>query len=109
MRTQKRNGSFGGGPATEGSNANSTGLAAWALGEADACRAARVAGAWVQGLQLRGDLSGTPYAGEKGAVAYNWEAHRAGEEVGITTEARDEWRRTSAQALPALSVLTDCR
>ncbi|MGZ5400295.1 MAG: hypothetical protein ACXWDM_09795 [Nocardioides sp.] len=109
VRTQRRNGSFGGGPATQGSNANSTGLAAWALGEVGACSAARVAGAWVQGLQLRGDLSGTEYAGEKGAIAYNGAAHRAGETDGITTETRDQWRRTSAQAVPGLNVLTDCR
>lgn len=107
-RTQKRNGSFGGGASTEESNANSTGLAAWALGEAGACSPARVAGAWVQGLQVRGDVSDTPYAGEKGAIAYNRAAFTAGETDGITTETRDQWRRTSAQALPALSVLTDC-
>ncbi len=41
---QAKNGSFGGGTATEAANANSTGLAAWALGAAGACKQAQQGG-----------------------------------------------------------------
>lgn len=109
FRTQKKNGSFGGGASTEGSNANSTGLAAWAFVETEACRPALKAARWLSDLQVRGDVTGTPLAGEKGAIAYDRAALKAGKADGITVETRDQWRRTSAQALPALSVLTDCR
>lgn len=100
--TQKRNGSFGGGVATEGSNSNSTGLAAWALGDAGSCRAAAASARWVRGLQVSDDVAGTPLAGEKGAIAYNRAAMKAAESGGITVETRDQWRRASAQAAPGL-------
>lgn len=101
-KSQKRNGSFGGGVATEDSNTNSTGLAAWALGDTGSCRAAVKAARWVRGLQVRGDVTGTPLAGEKGAIAYNRAAMNAAEADGITVETRDQWRRASAQAAPGL-------
>ena len=101
--TQKRNGSFGGGVATEASNTNSTGLAAWALGDTGSCRAAVKAARWVRGLQVAGDVAGTPLAGERGAIAYNLAAMKAAESDGITVETRDQWRRASAQAAPGLT------
>ena len=107
--SQEKNGSFGGGPATEGSNSNSTGLAAWALGQAGACRSAAKAAGWVRDRQVRGDVKGTPYAGEKGGIAYDRAAKAAGAEDGITTETRDQWRRATAQAVPALSYLDAAR
>lgn len=105
---QKRNGSFTGGPSTHVSNANSTGLAAWALGEVGACGRAERAARWVRKIQVRGDVSGTPYAGDKGAVAYDRAAYRAGTADGITVEARDQWRRTTAQAAVGLRHLKGC-
>lgn len=102
LRAQKENGSFGGGTATEASNANSTGLAGWALGEVGACRMAQDAARWVRRLQVRGDVSGTPLAGEKGAIAYDRDAFRQAQQDGITSEQRDQWRRASTQAAPAL-------
>jgi len=110
-RAQKKNGSFGGGATTEGSNSNSTGLAAWALGDASACRPAVKAARWVRGLQVAGDVSGTPLAGEKGAIAYNRAAMKAAESDGITVDTRDQWRRASAQAAPGLTFtsLERCR
>lgn len=110
-RTQLRNGSHGGGTGTEASNSNSTGLAAWALGDHGACRKAVKAARWVRELQVRGDVSGTPLAGEKGAIAYNRAAYQTAQTDGITTETRDQWRRATAQAGPALRFvrLAGCR
>ena len=110
-QAQKRNGSFGGGVSTEASNANSTGLAAWALGDAGACRPAVKAARWVRDLQVNGDVSGTPLAGERGAIAYDRAAMTAAEANGITVESRDQWRRATAQAAPGLTFtsLARCR
>lgn len=105
-RTQKNNGSLGGGPDTEASNTNSTGLAAWALGETGACKKARKAALWVRDLQVSGDVSGTPLAGEKGAIAYDRAAYRAAAQDGIGTEQEDQWRRATTQAAPGLRHLT---
>ncbi len=110
-RTQKDNGSFGGGVATEASNSNSTGLAAWALGDVGACRPAAAAADWVKALQVRGDVAGTPLAGETGAIAYDRAALRAAKENGIRKAQRDQWRRATAQAAPGLRFLSvrSCR
>jgi hypothetical protein len=99
---QMKDGSFGGGTSTADSNTNSTGLAAWALGETGACRAARRAAVWVQGLQVTSQQSGTRLRSQVGAVAYDRAAFRAGRRHGITTETQDQWRRASAQAVPGL-------
>lgn len=105
---QKDNGSFGGGPSTKGSNANSTGLAAWALGEQGSCRSAAQAAGWVRRLQVTGKVKGTPFAGEKGAIAYNRAAFKTGKTQGIKRPTRDQWRRTSSQAAPGLSFVAGC-
>lgn len=104
-RTQKDNGSFGGGTSTEASNSNSTGLAAWVLADAGACGKARSAAAWVKNLQVSGDVSGTPLAGQKGAVAYDRAAFKAAKQNGIGTKKQDQWRRATTQAAPGLSAL----
>ena len=111
VRRQQPNGSFGGGPATEASNTNSTGLAGWALGETGLCREARLAARWVGRLQVTGDLSGTPLSGERGAIGYDRAAFQAAQSQGITVETRDQWRRATSQAAPALRnlSLTACR
>ena len=76
-RKQAHNGSFGGGTATEAANTNSTGLAAWALGEAGACRpAAKAAALGPQAAGPAGNVSGTELAGENGAIAYDKAAYR---------------------------------
>jgi len=102
---QMRDGSFGGGTSTQASNTNSTGLAAWALGESGACRAARRAAAWVHGLQVTSKQSGTRLRRQLGAIAYDRAAFRTGRRHGITVEAQDQWRRASAQAAPGLTYL----
>ncbi|HEU4811649.1 MAG TPA: hypothetical protein VFT00_05890 [Nocardioides sp.] len=105
VRRQHDNGSFGGGPTTEASNANSTGVAGWALGELGACHAAQDAAQWVKNLQVTGDLSGTPLAGERGAIAYDRAALKAAKANGIGDTERDQWRRATSQAAPALGNL----
>ena len=105
-RRQQDNGSFGGGTATEASNSNSTGLAGWALGEVGACGAAQQAAHWVRNLQVSGDVSGTPLAGERGAIAYDRAAFRAAKADGIGQAERDQWRRATSQAAPSLGNLS---
>lgn len=104
-RTQKKNGSFGGGVTTEPSNSNSTGLAGWALGEAGACVKAKKAAQWVRDLQVPVDVSGTPLEGETGAIAYSHSAYQEAQEVGITDDTEYQWRLATVQAAPALSYL----
>lgn len=99
---QQANGSFGGGTSTEGSNTNSTGLAGWALGDAGACRQAQAAARWVKKLQVGKRESDTGLRGDKGAIAYDRAAWRAGKRDGITEETQDQWRRATTQAGPAL-------
>lgn len=100
---QKRSGAFGGGTGTTAPNANSTGLAAWALGHT---RAARHAAVWLRRLQAR-DVGpcGGRLAADLGALAYDPTAYRAGRHDGVTSTSRDQWVRASAQGLAALTEL----
>jgi hypothetical protein len=107
-RHQKANGSFGGGPSTARANANSTGLAGWALLTERRCGAAREAARWLARLQVKGHLAGTPLAGERGAIAYDRATLRAARQDGIDKTTRDQWRRAGAQAAPALVALSRC-
>ncbi len=106
---QKKNGAFGGGTSTEGANTNSTGLAGWALGVRNACTKARDAARWVAKWQVLDDTA--PLAGEVGGVAYDRAGWTAAQSDGITTGTRDQWRRASAQAAPALAnlMVADCK
>lgn len=106
--TQNRNGSFGGGTSTEGANANSTGLAAWALGDLGSCGRAEKAADWIRKVQVRGRLRRTPLAGEKGAIAYDKAAYQVARDKGIKRAARDQWRRASVQAAPGLRFVAGC-
>lgn len=100
--TQAEDGSFGGGVATEAPNSNSTGLAGQALAEAGAVEAAGAAAAYVAALQVPATCEAGPLALEAGAVAYDSTAFTAGQADGITESTGDQWRRTTAQALPVL-------
>lgn len=106
--TQKSNGSFGGGASDEPVNSNSTGLAAWALGETGSCARATRAARWLKKLQVGGRLRGTPFAGDKGAIAYDKDAYAEGEDKGITRSTRYEWRRSTAQAAPGVRFRSGC-
>jgi hypothetical protein len=107
-RQQHPDGGFGGGPTTSATNANSTGLAGWAFLLTGRCASAQDAARWVRRHQVRGDVSGTPLAGEAGAIAYDRAAMKAGQRDGITRLTRDQWRRATAQAAPALQALHGC-
>ncbi len=92
-RKQEPNGSFGGGPTTNAPNANSTGLAAWALGQGGKCTAAKDAAGWLAKLPRN-----------NGAVAYD----RSALTTPIVTDTQDQWRRATAQAAPGLQFRAGC-
>jgi hypothetical protein len=100
---QHADGSFGGGKATEAPNANSTGLAGWALAAWGQRKPATSAATWLRRLQVpRANPCSAKLAGEAGAVAYDVTAFESGRDKGITTKTSDQWRRSTAQALPVL-------
>ena len=108
VRTQRSNGSHTGGTSTDTPNANSTGLAAWALGSTGRCAAARSAATWTYKLQAHVNLAGTGLRNQRGAIAYDGKAFSDGKAHGITQATRDQWRRTTAQAAPGLKALGGC-
>ena len=99
---QKSDGSWGGGPSTQASNANSTGLAAQALG--NTARSEKAA-QWLRAHQATDYDACDRLAGQRGAVAYDDAGLATGRREGITNPAADQWRRASAQAVPALTYL----
>lgn len=87
-------GAFGGTGPTSAPNANSTGLIGQALRAGGQSAAADRAAAWVSSLQRIAP------AADAGAIGYDSAAFAA----GIGTTNRDQWRRSTAQALFALGV-----
>lgn len=102
VRHQQANGSFGGGISTAASNSNSTGVASWALSTVGKCTQARHAARWLKKLQVRATTD--PFVtGAKGAIAYDRTALSAAQSAGsLAVEVKDQWRRASSQAAPAL-------
>ena len=104
LSTQKPSGAWGGGKSTKGPNANSTGLAGWALGElgGDDAAVARAA-AWVRGHQLT-NVAHCVYFGhaDLGAIGYDTHAVDAAGASPIDAEKQDKFRRATTQALPVL-------
>lgn len=105
---QRKNGSFVGGTSTGSPNTNSTGLAAWALGSVHRCAAAKRAAQWVTRFQVGAEPSGSKLAGQRGAIAYDRSALKAGRKHGIVVQTQDQWRRATAQAAPALRFRHGC-
>jgi hypothetical protein len=106
-RQQHANGSFGGGVSTRAANANSTGLAATALGQAGRCRPAAKAARWLTGLQVDdAAAAGTRLARQVGAIAYNAKALRDGRKHGIDKGTAYQWQLATVQAAPALRYLS---
>jgi hypothetical protein len=104
LETQRPEGPFSDTGKSSGAfNANSTGLAGWALGESGEVKRAARAAAWIRNLQVPAT---NPCAGklasQAGAVAYDATAYPKGQKNGIKKKDSDQWRRASAQALPAL-------
>jgi hypothetical protein len=108
VSTQKADGSFGGGPTTEASNANSTGVAGRALAALGRSGPAEDAAVSVRRLQAA-ELAQCPtsLSSETGAIALNATELAAGRTQGIPQAKRDQWRRASAQALPVLQYAPD--
>ena len=102
---QAANGSFGGGTSTKDANANSTGLAGWALIGAGALGAATRAAVWVRNLQVSApNPCSNRLAKQTGAIAYDQDAYGTAQGFGIKKKDQDQWRRASAQALPVLTL-----
>ena len=102
VTTQAADGSFGGGAVTAAPNTNSSGLAAWALGETCRVAAAQKAAAYVRGFQVPAGQTG-PLGTEVGAIAYDSAARTLGQSQGITAATSDQWRRATAQAAAGLA------
>ncbi len=104
LKTQQAtDGSFSAGEL--GANANTTGLAGWALAEAGQDAAATRAATWLRHLQVA-DLAPctTTLAGDNGAIAYKPADLTAARAAGaFSVPIRELARRASAQALPALA------
>lgn len=101
---QRPDGSFGGGTSTEGSNANSTGLAGWALGELGHTVVAERAATWLRTLQAH-ELPACPtkLSSETGAIAYSPAELSKGRAAGVTDAY--QWQLALAQSLPLLQWL----
>jgi hypothetical protein len=101
--SQRADGSFGGGGPTADPNANSTGLAGWALGDSGATADAEQAATWLRQHQLaKAGGCANSAAADKGAVAYDDAARTAAAAAPLTVTTRDQYVRATAQALPAL-------
>ena len=98
---QKSDGSWGGGPSTEESNANSTGLAASAVEGPAGTEGA----AWVRDHQASDLDACNALRSSVGAIAYDDAGRSLGRRQGITDTSADQFRRATAQALPALALL----
>jgi len=101
--TQAADGSFGSDGEITTPNANSTGLAGWALGDAGESDAATAAAVWLR--QHQADDFGpctTGLTGDTGAIAYDDAALATGRSEGLDVSVQDQFRRGTAQALPAL-------
>ncbi len=111
VSTQKPNGAFGSDADIPAANANSTGLAGWALGEVGSRgTAARRAAVWLRAHQVVTMPGCRPYAvADQGAVAYDGAALKAADAAPIAAADRDQFRRATAQALPALASAPDRR
>ncbi|QSR31981.1 hypothetical protein CFI00_15980 [Nocardioides sp. S5] len=102
-KQQASDGSFSAGAL--GTNANTTGLAGWALAEAGHDGAATKAAGWLRGLQVA-DLApcATTLSAHNGAIAYKAADIAAARAAGtIPVALQDGFRRASAQALPAMA------
>lgn len=99
---QQADGSFVGGASTAVANANSTGLAAWALHVAGADVRAGKAATWLRAHQIRAVGPCPRLTSLAGGVAYDDAGLTDALANGIPATQQDQWRRASAQAVPGL-------
>lgn len=103
---QADDGSFSGGDGGNViPNANSTGLAGWALRLAGEDDAASEAAAWIRAHQL-GECEGE-LADDAGAVGFDDMTLAAAGRAGLTAKTEYQWRLATAQSLPALLAVDD--
>lgn len=104
LKTQQAtDGSFSAGAL--GDNANTTGLAGWALVETGQDAAATKAASWLRGLQVA-DVApcSTTLSADNGAIVYKPADLATARSAGsLTVPIRELARRASAQALPAMT------
>lgn len=109
---QRADGGFGDwGINTSGttSEANGTGLAAWALGEAGESEPAQDAARWVADHQvgfLPSTCGTTPLSAEVGAIAYDDDTMEKGLTGGVQPADQGMWELASAQSLAGLKYLS---
>ena len=103
VATQRADGSFVGSAFTPDPNANSTGLAAGALAVTGRCEQAGKAAEWVSAVQVGPQPSGSPLAGDEGAIAYSTSTFTQAKTSGISDDDRPTWWRTSVQAVAGLT------
>jgi hypothetical protein len=103
VQRQRPSGAFRGGTSTKVINSNTTALAGYALGITQRRDAAMKAGFWLRARQpIDRFKCRTALTRDTGAVAYRQSAVGAARTGGISKDARDEWRRTTAQAVLGL-------
>ncbi len=96
---QKRNGSFGGGVSTPGSNSNSTGVAAQALALTHHAKAQRKAARFTATMQITRKKAGNSRARRDiGSIAYTRAGLRNALTNGIQAGERDQFRRATPMA-----------
>jgi hypothetical protein len=85
-------------------NANSTGLAGWALGLEGKTGSASQAATWVRYLQLA-DVGSCVLFGkaDDGALSYDKTGYKSAVQAGISTDTVAQFRVATAQALPVLA------
>lgn len=87
-----------------GANANTTGLAGWALGALGRDAEAAKAATWLRARQVVDVCAPGLLKGEQGAVAFNDQAWDEGVQYGIADPLdRTQWLIADVQALPALA------
>lgn len=99
---QFADGSFGGSGPTPQPNANSTGLAAQALSGGGRTGSAAKAAGYLLGLQL-GCADAKIVPGDRGAIGYDTTASTKARTSGLTANSRDQFRRSTAQAVLGLA------
>lgn len=105
LSQQAEDGSFSGGDGQLVPNANSTGMAGWALLLAGEDEAAAKAAAWVRAHQL-GECEGKVGA-DAGAIAFDDLTLAAAGKRGLTAKTEYQWRLATAQSVPALLALDE--
>ncbi len=103
LSKQRASGGFGGGPATRAVNTNSTGLAVQALVATHHSGVRSRAARYVASQQItRARADRGRARRDIGAIAYNAAGLAAALRDGVTSTTRDQFRRSTAQAIYAL-------